>query len=361
MMWTRQRRARAVGALAMLAAMALAGRAAAEVAPDGSVTLQGVTVPLSDRMSAEARDYMRRLLVERPFAGGPSAAQDIAGYRAHQDKIMGTFLEPMRRRYAVRVEEARLSGVLTDIVTPAEGVAPENADRVLLNIHGGGFISGARTAALVESIPIAARMRIKVISVDYQLSPEVKFPAASEDIAAVYAELLKTYRPSQIGIYGCSAGGMLVGQAVVGFQERGLPRPAAIGVLCASLGQLVSGDAAHLSGPLNGFPAAPSGRRRPSFGYMSDVSPTDPRGYPEASPQMLASFPPTLLMTGTRSMEFSAAAHSHNQLVKANIEAELHVWDGMFHGFFYNSELPESQEAYDVIARFFDKHLARRP
>lgn len=354
--------AAAVGAMLAfpLAGVAFAG------APDaqGSVRLDGVTVPLSDRTSPEAQAYVRHLLVDRPFAGGPSATADIGGYRRHQDQIMETFLEPMRRRYAVKVEARRIGGILTDVVTPAKGVAPGNAHRVLLNIHGGGFLSGAHTAALAESIPIAARMGVKVISIDYRMSPEAKFPAATEDIAAVYAEVLKTYKPSQIGVYGCSAGGMLTGQSIGWFRTHGLPRPGAIGVLCASLGKLVSGDAAFLAGPLNGFPAPPAssdGRPRGGmdFAYLSEVTDTDARAYPEVSPELLASFPPTLLITGTRSMEFSAATYSHNQLVKAKVDARLHVWDGLFHGFIYNSELPESREAYDVIADFFDKMLSR--
>jgi len=250
--------------------------------------------------------------------------------------------------------------VLTDVVTPAGGVPRRNAGRILLNIHGGGFTSGAHTAALVESIPIAARMGVKVVSIDYRMSPEYHFPAATEDIAAVYAKVLQTHKPAQVGVYGCSSGGMLTGQSIGWFHSHGLPRPGAIGVLCASLGQLVSGDAAYISGPLNGYPAPPPGKAGGGmrFAYMDGVPDDDPRGYPEASPALLKTFPPTLFITGTRSMEFSAALHSDNQLVKAKVPTELHVWDGLFHGFFYNSELPESREAYDVIADFFDKRLA---
>jgi monoterpene epsilon-lactone hydrolase len=358
-----------LGALAVAAILGLSltlgvKAASAEVTTQGAVTINGLKVPLSDRTSPEAQAYVRHILVDRPFAGGPSATADIDGYRRRQDEIMETFLKPIRARYAVNVEERRIGGVLTDIVTPAKGVAPGNAQRVLLNIHGGGFISGARTAALVESIPIAATMGVKVVSIDYRMSPEAKFPAASEDIAAVYAEMLKTYKPSQIGIYGCSAGGMLAGQSIGWFQANNLPRPGAIGVLCASLGKLVSGDSAYLAGPLNGFPAPPAstdGRPRVgmTFAYLGEVADNDPRAYPEVSPQLLASFPPTLLITGTRSMELSAATYSHNQLVKAKVDARLHVWDGLFHAFLYNSNLPESREAYDVIADFFDKTLSR--
>jgi hypothetical protein len=67
--------------------------------------------------------------------------------------------------------------------------------------------------ALLESVPIASVGRFKVITVDYRQAPEATFPVASEDVAAVYKDLLKTYKPENIGVYRCSAGGALTAQA----------------------------------------------------------------------------------------------------------------------------------------------------
>ena len=333
---------------------------AAVAAQDGSVRIAGLSVPPSDLLSAQARDYIRHILIDRPFAGGPKADQDIAGYRAHQDAIMRGFLDPMRRRYPVKIEDTRIGGIKVQVVTPLGGVAAGNRHRVLLNVHGGGFLSGSGTASLVESIPVAAVMGIKVISIDYRMSPEAKFPAADEDVAAVYRAVLKTHGHRQIGLYGCSAGGVLTGQAVAWFRQQRLPQPGAAGVLCAPLGAFIDGDAAYLAGPLNGVPPTPDGRPASlPFSYMHDARGDDPLAYPLSSRDTLAVFPPTLLVTGGRSMEASAVFHTHNALVRAGVDAELHVWDGLPHAFFYNSELPESREVYDVIARFFDKHLER--
>ena len=49
--------------------------------------------------------------------------------------------------------------------------------------------------------------------------------------------------------------------------------------------------------------------------------------------------------------------NSHNALVKNGVEAELHLWDGLLHAFWYSLELPESREVDDVITKFFDHHL----
>ena len=53
------------------------------------------------------------------------------------------------------------------------------------------------------------------------------------------------------------------------------------------------------------------------------------------------------------------AMFTHPQLVKQGVDARLHVWEGMFHGFFYNPDVPESQEVYRVVAEFFARSLGR--
>jgi len=97
----------------------------------------------------------------------------------------------------VNVEEKNIAGVRTDIITPLE--MPEaNRRRVLINLHGGGFNSDS--GSLIEGIPIANLAKIKVVSFYYRLAPENPFPAAVDDVVAVYKELLKNYKRRSIGI-----------------------------------------------------------------------------------------------------------------------------------------------------------------
>lgn len=333
----------------------------------GTIRMDGVEIPLSGLMSEEARAYMRHVIVDKPFG---TAETDIDAERRRQDSIMQRFLEPMRARYSVTVAEDVVGGVVVDVVTPSYGIAPENAGRVLINVHGGGFVTGARTASLVESVPLAALMKIKVVSVDYRMAPEHQFPAASEDVARVYRELLESYAPERIGLYGCSAGGLLAAQTVAWLRANDLPMPAAVGVFCASLGGYFGGDATALAGPLNGMlprsDASGKGDSSPSSspsppairGYLDLADPKDLLAYPVTSPSLLAEFPPTLLISGTRSFELSMALDSHNKLTQAGVHSRFHAWDGMNHAFFYNSELPESREAYAIMVDFFETHLA---
>jgi acetyl esterase/lipase len=215
-------------------------------------------------------------------------------------------------------------------------------------------------------MPIAALGRIKVVSLDYRQGPQHRHPAASEDVAAAYRELLNTHRPENIGIYGCSAGGLLAAMTVAWLQREGLPRPGAVGILCSGAAAV---DAAAAFGGDAGYWALPlgEGRTLPSSArgnpvpmeYFANVDQNDPLVAPASSPEVLARFPSTLIVTGTRSFELSNAAYTHAQLVKHGVDADLHVWEGMFHGFFYNPDVPESRECYDVIVRFFAGRLGQ--
>jgi acetyl esterase/lipase len=205
---------------------------------------------------------------------------------------------------------------------------------------------------MVESIPLAGLAGVQIISITYRQAPEASYPAATEDVVKVYRELLKTHKPQDIGIFGCSAGGLLTAEAMAAFVKEKLPMPAAIGIFCASADARWGGDSQTFSRPFQAIPPRPASR-----GYFEGVTLTDPAVSPVVSPELLKHFPPTLIITASRAMEMSAAINTHRELTKAGVAADLHVWDGLGHAFFYNPALPESREAFDVMAHFFRQYL----
>lgn len=119
-----------------------------------------------------------------------------------------SYYKHLRELYRVVVTPKQIGGVYTEIFEPADGIGARNVARVLINLHGGSFQRGARTASHMESVPIASIGKIKVVSIDYRQAPEYTFPSASEDVAKVYRQLLKTYKPANIGVRlvgGCFA------------------------------------------------------------------------------------------------------------------------------------------------------------
>ena len=330
---------------------------------DGTVHVPAMDVPQSDFLSPEAKAYVTQHLKDMQ---DPEQVAQVDGV----PRFMKPYIERQRALYPVDRQDTKIAGVHTYIYTPKGGVA--NSRRVLINLHGGGFSGCWPACAELESIPIASLAKIRVVSLDYRQGPQYKFPAASEDVAAVYTELLKTHAAQDIGIYGCSAGGMLTAMSVTWFQTHNLPRPGAIGILCSGAGSPTGagfgGDAAYMTAAIGegrGAPPPPRAGGRPSsggggLGYLAGADPKDPLVAPINSPAALAKFPPTLIITATRGFELSGAVYTHNQLAKQGVDAQLHVWDGLFHGFFYNPDVPESRDCYDVIVTFFDRRLGRK-
>jgi acetyl esterase/lipase len=253
------------------------------------------------------------------------------------------------------MQAGSIGGIRVEQFTP---IGSHEQDRVLINCHGGAFYSGATHIGRVESIPVAHLGRDRVVSVDYRQGYEHKFPAASEDVAAVYAELLKSYPAGRIGIYGGSAGGCLTLQATAWLVDHGLPAPGAIGVLGSGAGGSGDGDYFSAIGTAATPPINAVAFRGSRFGYFSNVDRSDRLvNALSGDKAFLAQFPPSLFITGTRSFDLSPAIATHRALFQAGVETELHVFDGMGHCFYYDTALPESLDAYDAVLRFFRRRL----
>jgi monoterpene epsilon-lactone hydrolase len=332
-------------------------RTADAVADSGSIPVPAMTVPQSGYLTSRAKEV---LITHDAWdlngftapSGDPNAQVESADLQASCAAHSKTIIEGrLNQEYPAIIEHKTIGGAPADVVTPKSGIADRNRNRVLINMHGGGFI-GKCPDGLVEAMPIAATGRIKVITVDYREAPEAKFPAASEDVTAVYRELLKSYPADNIGLYGCSAGGVLAGQATAWIITHRLPRPGAVGVFCAGLADW-RGDSLYTARFL---PSNPTTGIMHLMTYTKDIETTDRTLYPANQVDLLSKFPPVLFVTATRDMAMSNAMYSHNQLAKAGVESDLRVWDGLGHAFILD-DLPEAKDANNIIVRFFDKHL----
>jgi len=270
--------------------------------------------------------------------------------------MQGT-LEAMAEQYGVSFRETKVGGVHAYLVTPKKLSAAGKRGNILVNLPGGGFImADASSGGLRESIPLAGTTGFEVLTIDYRQAPEAVFPAASQDVASVYRELLQTRKPSQIGIFGSSAGGLLTSQAIAWFQHEKLPAPGAAGIFCASADARWAGDSWYTFKPIQGLETPATLDER--F-YYGDHDLLDPLMSPVMSADVLKFFPPTLLVTSIRAGEVSAAVNTHRELIKANVDARLHVWDGLDHCFFANTKIPEAKEALHVMTNFFVEKLRR--
>jgi acetyl esterase/lipase len=251
--------------------------------------------------------------------------------------------------------EDTMAGVPVRIVTP-EGLPEANKDKVLLNLHGGGFNSDS--GSYTESIPIASFAKIKVVAVLYRLAPEHPFPAAVDDSVAVYKELLKTYKPNHIVLYGTSAGAILTAEVASRLKQLGLPLPAALGIFSGlgDFARLGDSQAMYALRGLSGHLDAPQPGTHDSE-YVTTTDPKDPVLSPIYSD--LHGLPPTLFVTSGRDLLLSGTINLHRAYFTAGVDAQLVVYDALPHAFWYDPMLPEAQEANHIMADFFVKHLGQ--
>jgi len=317
--------------------------------PDGAAHIVRV-VPMPPTVSPEAQQWLKQIEREGP------QSKDLAEIRAGTDAWRKKDSAEALRLYPVKVEEKTLAGVHTDIITPLD-TPDANQNRVLINLHGGGFISDS--GSLIEGIPIAYLTKTKVVSVYYRLAPENPFPAAVEDVVEVYKELLKTYQPRGIGIFGTSAGAILTGEVAVKLKQSGLPLPAALGMFSTLADFSRPADSQQLFA-LNGFSGdiAPQTSDHPhDERYVGKTDPKDPVLSPLFAD--LHGLPPCLLFTSTRDLLLSNTSMFHLALLRAGVNAQLVIFEALPHAFWYHFQLPETKEALGIMANFFDQNLGK--
>src|SRR6185437_12866063 len=315
---------------------------------DGTARVTRV-VPLPQDLSPQAQAFIsRRLPDEAP-------EQPLAERRKMLDAWEVRSRAEWSRICPTKIEETKIAGVPVHVVTP-EGMPAANRDKVLMNLHGGGF--NGDSGSYAESIPIAGYTQMKVVAVLYRLAPENPFPAGVDDAIAVYKELLKTYKPDHVVIYGTSAGATIAAEVAVKLKQLGLPMPAALGIFSTVSDFARMGDSYSMY-TLTGL----SGHIAPQHGGVHDpyyVGSTDSKDL-VLSPIYadLHGLPPALFITSGRDALLSSTTNLHRAYLRAGVDARLVVFDALPHAFWYHPELPESSDANHIRADFFVKHLAK--
>ncbi len=298
------------------------------------------TAPVPTTISQAAQRQLAKPAAPRPA--------DLASHRASCDEMQENLGARQLERYAVRVKQTRMGDVPVRIFTP-QNASSKYRGCVLLNLHGGGFI--VDSGSITENIPLAFLSGIPVVSALYRLAPEHEYPLAVDDAQAVYSALLEKHRPQQIGIYGTSAGAVLSVQLLARLKDAQAPYPRALGFFSGSADLSRAGDSEYFLAPMDD--------RRPLAEivepYIQGCDKADPRVSPLYMD--LTDFPPTLCISGTRDFMLSQTVIFHQALLRAKIDARLVVFEAMPHAHWCYLDIPECDEAFEVMAEFFKKHL----
>jgi monoterpene epsilon-lactone hydrolase len=312
------------------------------------------SVPVPNTVSPE----MQALIAAPLSANWNVTPKSVDEWRALSAPSAGRGLPALRERLGVKTEPFTINGVNAFMVTP-QVIPPENRNRLLIHVHGGCYVLSGGEAGTTEAIYMAGFGHFKVLSVDYRRPPDAPYPAALDDGMAVWKGAQKLADPKNMAIFGSSAGGALTLSMVLRAKQEGLPLPGAIGPGTPMSDLTGTGDSFATNFMVDNVLVGSDGRCHAMARlYANGHDLKDPMLSPVYGD--MHAFPPSILTTGTRDLLLSNTVRVHRKLRQAGVEAELHVYEGQSHAqYMRDANAPETSEAFEEIARFFDRHLGK--
>lgn len=228
---------------------------------------------------------------------------------------------------------------------------------VLLYVHGGGYVSCSSATHRPITAALARTVGCPVFSTDYRRAPETRFPAALEDVLAVYHWLLTEGAPgAPIAVAGESAGGGLVLALALHARAAGWPAPACVAALSPWTDLAGTGASLRTN---EGRCAMFYPENIPAFAsvYLDGASAQDPRASPLYAAD-LRGLPPVLLQVGSTELLLEDARRMHERLLAAGGASRLSIYEDVVHGWQLLTPLiPEACAAVQEVADFLRVHL----
>jgi acetyl esterase/lipase len=262
-----------------------------------------------------------------------------------------------RRAGMERISERVPADVICEKVS-AGGVNAEwiaapgaSADRIILYLHGGGYVVGSINTHRAMISRIARASNARALAIDYRLAPEHPFPAAVDDTIAAYKWLLaQGYKPGKIVIAGDSAGGGLTIAALLAIRDAGLPMPACSVPISPWTDLEGTGESVRTRAARDVM-VTQENLAHSAKQYYGTHDPKDPLVSPVHA--NFRGLPPMLIHVGDAEILLDDATRVAKTAKAAGVNVELEVWDDMPHVWHVFAKiLPEGQQAIDKIGKF---------
>ena len=232
----------------------------------------------------------------------------------------------------VKVEQIANDGVNGEYLS--KGNNPE--DKVLMYIHGGGFVGGSPAARRAFTGYTAKKLGYNVYSIDYRLAPEYAFPFGAEDCLKAYKMLVEKYGARNICLIGESAGGNLVLSVALQAKAQGIELPACIVVF---------------SPTLQYTRIFPSYKNNAKTDCMLDIT------YAAPLCGDFTDFPPIYLAVSDSEFLYDDSLEFYKKLQTLNVTSQFDVYHKKMHAFQVIPVLPEAKRALKNAKSFIDKYL----
>jgi acetyl esterase/lipase len=218
----------------------------------------------------------------------------------------------------------------------------------VLWIHGGGMVIGFAAQDDRHCVEVASRLGVLVVSVEYRLAPEHRFPAPVDDCHRAWRWLIENAAergvdPERIVVGGQSAGGGLAASLVQRLHDEGGPQPAGQWLFCPMLDDRTAANRdldrdrhflwsnqSNLFGWTAYLGAAPGGPESPEYAVP-------------ARRTALEGLPPAWIGTGVIELFYDEDCAYAAALAAAGVECELDAVSGAPHAFERMTKAPVSQ------------------
>lgn len=313
--------------------------------------------PVPGSVSPQLAALMRR----KPYAWWNTHLSSKEEWKAWAGELSsrnGALLPALCRRMRVRCEEGHMGGVHVYRLIPEEE-SPAGKGRMLLHFHSGGFLINTGDAAPLEAVMMCGITGMRAVSVDYRSLPGYAYPAPMEEAVNVYRELLESFAPGCVGVFGSSSGGALTLELVLHARLAGLPQPGALAAGTPCTDFTPTGDSFATNEGVDNVLVSYSG-------WLTDAVRMFAAGHDLTDPLIspiradVSGFPPVMLTCGTRDLFLSSTVRMHRKLREAGVPADLVVIEGASHmQYAMLPDAPETAYHFRELGRFFDTCLGR--
>ncbi len=228
------------------------------------------------------------------------------------------------------------------------------ADAWVLWVHGGGFCWGSARDG--TGLRLAAGLEVPVVSVEYPLAPEARFPVAIERCVEAYLAGVAE-RGDRVLLGGVSAGANLALGVLQRLRERDDPGPLGV-VALTPFGDLAGqGDSYRVNEGRDAWIRWRGQQQRFARAYAGRAALDDPLLSPVHADWSGSPLPPAFFSSGTRDLFLSDAVRIHTAWREADGDAELDLAEGMWHSYFSDPALPESRAFTRRLLRWCEERL----
>lgn len=286
------------------------------------------------------------LAIREAIAANPRPP-DLASRRQRLDGLGSLYPRPAD----TRVEATQINGI------SAEWTSTPDADpgRVILYLHGGGYVSGSIESHRLLVIEAGRQAAARTLAINYRLAPEHPFPAALEDALAAYRSLLSSgVDPTRIAIAGDSAGGGLTIATLVSVRDAGDPLPACGWVISPwvdmeAIGQSMTSKAATDPMIQKEYIQELAGA------YLHGADPRHPLAAPLYAD--LRNLAPLLIQVGSAETLLDDSVRLTGRAGQADVRVTLEIWPEMIHAWhLFHPQLAAGRRALASAGGFIRAH-----